>query len=97
MVADGQASWNAKAVADDPWVVFRSLLARYRAAHRPDLPPFQGGAAGFLALRPEPEYRDTVRIDVRPVKDRRLFGDQSCDSSAGPAEWRATDIRRRTL
>ncbi|WP_224741821.1 hypothetical protein [Bradyrhizobium sp. 2S1] len=49
LVADGQASWNAEAVAGDPWVVLRSLLARYRAAHRPDLPPFQGGAAGFLA------------------------------------------------
>ncbi|MHC1947770.1 aminodeoxychorismate synthase component I [Bradyrhizobium sp. UFLA06-06] len=47
-VSDGQASWNDKIVAGDPWAVLRNLLARYREAHRPDLPPFQGGAAGFL-------------------------------------------------
>ncbi|MGY4422014.1 para-aminobenzoate synthetase component 1 [Bradyrhizobium sp. JR6.1] len=49
LVADGQANWNGAAVTGDPWAVLRSLLARYREAHRPDLPPFQGGAAGFLA------------------------------------------------
>lgn len=48
LVADGQASWNGEALPGDPWTVLRNLLARYRQAHRPDLPPFQGGAAGFL-------------------------------------------------
>ncbi|MGL3104677.1 aminodeoxychorismate synthase component I [Bradyrhizobium sp. BR 1432] len=48
LVADGQASWNREALAGDPWEVLRGLLARYKEAHRPDLPPFQGGAAGFL-------------------------------------------------
>lgn len=49
LVADGQSSWNGEALPGDPWTVLRNLLARYRQAHRPDLPPFQGGAAGFLA------------------------------------------------
>lgn len=49
LVADGQASWNGEALSGDPWEVLRGLLARYKEAHRPDLPPFQGGAAGFLA------------------------------------------------
>ncbi|WP_342723996.1 aminodeoxychorismate synthase component I [Bradyrhizobium sp. B097] len=49
LIADGQASWNAEALAGDPWAVLCDLLARYREAHRSDLPPFQGGAAGFLA------------------------------------------------
>ncbi|MDA9464790.1 aminodeoxychorismate synthase component I [Bradyrhizobium sp. CCBAU 53415] len=49
LVADGQASWNGEALAGDPWEALRGLLGRYKEAHRPDLPPFQGGAAGFLA------------------------------------------------
>ncbi len=49
MVADGRASCNGEALAGDPWRALGSLLAKYREEHRPDLPPFQGGAAGFLA------------------------------------------------
>ncbi|MGY3611137.1 MULTISPECIES: aminodeoxychorismate synthase component I [unclassified Bradyrhizobium] len=49
MVADGRASCNGEALAGDPWRALRSLLAKYREEHHPDLPPFQGGAAGFLA------------------------------------------------
>ncbi|MCA6103600.1 aminodeoxychorismate synthase component I [Bradyrhizobium australafricanum] len=49
LVADGQASWNGEAIIGDPWEVLRDLLARYKEAYRPDLPPFQGGVAGFLA------------------------------------------------
>lgn len=49
LVADGRASWNGEALPGDPWTVLRNLLARYQQAHRPDLLPFQGGAAGFLA------------------------------------------------
>ncbi|KWV58101.1 para-aminobenzoate synthase [Bradyrhizobium macuxiense] len=48
LVTDGQASWNGETLKGDPWGVLRSLLARYREEHRPDLPPFQGGAAGFF-------------------------------------------------
>ncbi|QOZ36562.1 aminodeoxychorismate synthase component I [Bradyrhizobium sp. CCBAU 53421] len=49
LVTDGQASWNGTALAGDPWQSLRDLLARYKEAHCPDLPPFQGGASGFLA------------------------------------------------
>ncbi|MET4349239.1 para-aminobenzoate synthetase component 1 [Bradyrhizobium sp. RT9b] len=49
IVADGQASCNGEALEGDPWEVLRTLLAKYPQEHRPDLPPFQGGAAGFLA------------------------------------------------
>lgn len=48
-VADGQASCNGEALEGDPWEVLRTLLAKYPQEHRLDLPPFQGGAAGFLA------------------------------------------------
>src|SRR5690348_10360603 len=49
MVADGQASCNGKTLEGEPWEALRNLLAKYRQEHRADLPPFQGGAAGFLA------------------------------------------------
>ncbi|MCP3460735.1 aminodeoxychorismate synthase component I [Bradyrhizobium sp. CCGUVB23] len=48
IVADGRASWNGQVLDDAPWEVLRTLLARYPQEHRPDLPPFQGGAAGFF-------------------------------------------------
>ncbi|WP_445219822.1 aminodeoxychorismate synthase component I [Bradyrhizobium sp. Pa8] len=48
IVADGRASWNGRGLDGDPWDVLRTLLANYPQEHRPDLPPFQGGAAGFF-------------------------------------------------
>ncbi|MGY8639158.1 aminodeoxychorismate synthase component I [Bradyrhizobium sp. 14AA] len=48
-VADGQASCNDTALNGDPWAGLRGLLEKYPQEHRPDLPPFQGGAAGFFA------------------------------------------------
>lgn len=49
VVADGQASCDGEALEGDPWGILRTLLAKYLQEHRPDLPPYQGGAAGFLA------------------------------------------------
>lgn len=49
MVTDGQASWNGELLKGDPWIILRALLAKYPQEHRADLPPFQGGAAGFFA------------------------------------------------
>lgn len=47
---DGPASYNGEEVpGGDPWAALRTLLAAYPQEHRPDLPPFQGGAAGFFA------------------------------------------------
>lgn len=49
VVADGRASCNGEHLEGDPWDVLRALLARYPQQYRPDLPPFQGGVAGFLS------------------------------------------------
>ncbi|MCK1744456.1 aminodeoxychorismate synthase component I [Bradyrhizobium sp. 139] len=49
MVAQGRARCNEEAFESDPWAVLRTLLSRYAQEHRPGLPPFQGGVAGFLA------------------------------------------------
>ncbi|MGY4408266.1 anthranilate/para-aminobenzoate synthase component I [Bradyrhizobium sp. LB7.1] len=48
VIADGQASCDGKAFDGDPWQAIRTLLANFPQEHRPDLPPFQGGAAGFF-------------------------------------------------
>ncbi|MCK1408269.1 aminodeoxychorismate synthase component I [Bradyrhizobium sp. 76] len=49
IVAGGRASCNGEDIDGDPWEVLRTLLANYPQEHRPDLPPFQAGAAGFFA------------------------------------------------
>lgn len=49
VIADGRASCNGEALEGDPWEALRALLATYSQQHRPDLPPFQGGVAGFFA------------------------------------------------
>lgn len=48
MIVEGQASYDGEPLEGEPWRVLRGLIAKYRQDHRPDLPPFQGGAAGFL-------------------------------------------------
>ncbi|EHR01096.1 aminodeoxychorismate synthase component I [Bradyrhizobium sp. WSM471] len=48
-VDDGQASCNGAALDGDPWTALRELLNKYPQEHHDDLPPFQGGAAGFFA------------------------------------------------
>lgn len=48
-VLQGQARCNGEAREGDPWRVLGALLAKYPQEHCPDLPPFQGGAAGFFA------------------------------------------------
>lgn len=49
-MANGQATCDGEVFEGvDPWEVLRELLARYPQERRFDLPPFQGGAAGFLA------------------------------------------------
>jgi para-aminobenzoate synthetase component 1 len=49
VIADGHASWNGEALFGDPFEALRNCLAMYCQEHDPDLPPFQGGAAGFFA------------------------------------------------
>ncbi|MFC7400524.1 aminodeoxychorismate synthase component I [Chelatococcus sp. GCM10030263] len=49
VVTDGGARWNGGEIAGEPLALLGGLIARYGQEHRPDLPPFQGGAAGFVA------------------------------------------------
>ncbi len=63
-VQDGRAFWNGAAVEGDPLSVLRKLLALYPQDTREDLPPFQGGAVGFITyefgsvLEEVPRLRD---------------------------------------
>ncbi|WP_171580839.1 aminodeoxychorismate synthase component I [Bradyrhizobium australiense] len=68
-VTDGQASCNTEALAGDPWRALRTLLARYPEEHRPDLPPFQGGAAGFFAYDLN---RTLERLPAPAISGQRL-------------------------
>jgi len=49
VATDDGTRLGGRPVAGDPFEVLRGLLERDRLATAPDLPPFQGGAAGFLA------------------------------------------------
>ncbi|MGM4954292.1 hypothetical protein [Bradyrhizobium sp. 604_D8_N2_3] len=69
MIADAQASWNGDVVKGDPWNVLRDLLARYPQEHRPELPPFQGGAAGFFGYDMN---RTLERLAAPAISGQRL-------------------------
>jgi para-aminobenzoate synthetase component 1 len=69
IVADGQVSCNGVALEGDPWGVLRTLLAKYPQEFRPDLPPFQGGAAGYLAYDLN---RTLERLPAPVIPGRRL-------------------------
>ncbi|WOH57708.1 aminodeoxychorismate synthase component I [Bradyrhizobium sp. BWC-3-1] len=49
VIADGRASCDGKALEGDPWAALSAHLSSYRQQHRGDLPPFQGGVAGFFS------------------------------------------------
>ncbi|MGY4353135.1 anthranilate/para-aminobenzoate synthase component I [Bradyrhizobium sp. GM7.3] len=69
IVADGQPSCDGEAIEGDPWGVLRTLLASHPQEHRPDLPPFQGGAAGFLGY----DLNRTVeRLSAPPILGQHL-------------------------
>src|SRR5688572_27292506 len=44
-IGDGSGQW---AVDANPWDLVQRTLARYPQPHQPDLPPFQGGLAGYF-------------------------------------------------
>ena len=69
IVAEGQVRCNGEALEGDPWAVLRTLLAKYPQEYRPDLPPFQGGAAGFLAYDLN---RTLERLPVPAIPGQRL-------------------------
>ena len=45
---DGVVTIDGRGVDGDPWAVLRAELDRHRQAPVPGLPPFQGGAIGYL-------------------------------------------------
>ncbi|WP_334407492.1 aminodeoxychorismate synthase component I [Bradyrhizobium sp. AZCC 2289] len=63
-VADGRASWNGEALPGDPFDALRTRLTMYGQEHDPNLPPFQGGAAGFFAY----ELNQTLEQLPAPTK-----------------------------
>jgi para-aminobenzoate synthetase component 1 len=57
-----------------PFDVLQNLLAKYPVEHRPDLPPFQTGAAGYFGydLRHHTETLPPHRLDDQPFPDLLL-------------------------
>ncbi|HEU4793532.1 MAG TPA: aminodeoxychorismate synthase component I [Nitrolancea sp.] len=53
----------------DPWDLLQELIARYHVAAIPDLPPFQGGAAGYLGYD---LGRQLERLPALAVDDGQL-------------------------
>ncbi|QRM32312.1 aminodeoxychorismate synthase component I [Microvirga sp. VF16] len=74
VVQDGRALWNGDPLPQPPLSALRSLLDRYRQSRVDRLPPFQGGAAGYLAY----DFRHTLeRLTPAPV-------DVSCPEAVLP-------------
>ncbi len=48
-IRGGEASWNGRPIGGDPLTALKQLMAAYAQARVAELPPFQGGAAGFFA------------------------------------------------
>ena len=48
-VTGGVPAWNGEPLTQDPIRALKALMARFHQPSLPGLPPFQGGAAGFLA------------------------------------------------
>jgi para-aminobenzoate synthetase component I len=71
-VVEDRLTASRRAVEDDPLQAVRSLIAPLAADPVPHLPPFQGGAAGYLAYDwsrslerlPAPKYDDLALADV---------------------------------
>jgi len=63
-VQDGRALWNSDSLPQPPLPALRALLDRYHQSRIDGLPPFQGGAAGYLAY----DFRHTLeRLTPAPV------------------------------
>src|SRR5262249_37974625 len=71
---NGHVTLDGEVVSGDPFDVARSLLERYRLPHRPDLPPFQTGLAGYFGydLRHHLERVPPHALDDQPFPDLLL-------------------------
>jgi para-aminobenzoate synthetase component 1 len=57
---------DGRPVAGDPFAVLARELARYPLSSRPDLPPFQGGAAGYFGYE---LARHLEQVPLAPLDD----------------------------
>lgn len=69
VVADGQARCNGEALQQDPWEALCTMLADYPQERRSDLPPLQGGAAGFFGYDLN---RTLERLPAQTIPGQRL-------------------------
>jgi para-aminobenzoate synthetase component 1 len=71
---NGTVKLDGQVVAGDPFAVVKSLLARHPIKHRPDLPPFQTGIAGYFGydLRHHLEQLPPHAVDDQPFPDLML-------------------------
>ncbi|MFH6786266.1 MULTISPECIES: aminodeoxychorismate synthase component I [Methylobacterium] len=70
-VRGAQASWNGAPVPGAPLDALRAVLAPYRTAPDPDLPPFQGGAIGYVAY----DFGASLERVAPPVRRAGLTDD----------------------
>lgn len=69
IIAGDRVEINGRAVSGDPFTVLRRELARFAIRSRPELPPFQTGAAGFFAYE---LGRHLERLPAPPPDDMRF-------------------------
>ena len=69
ITADIKVEIDGHAVSGDPFGALRRELARFTIRSRPDLPPFQTGAAGFFAYE---LGRHLERLPAPPPNDTRF-------------------------
>ncbi|WP_271501204.1 hypothetical protein [Bradyrhizobium sp. CCBAU 11357] len=92
VVTDGRASCDGETLDGDPWDALRALLSNYRQSHRRDLPPFQGGVAGFFSY----DLNTTLeRLPSPAVQGQGLTRRRRCNecqrTECGPGTCREAD------
>lgn len=66
---NGVITLNQQTFLNDPWQVLTDQLANYRCPFHPQLPPFQGGAAGFFSYD---LYQHLEDIALHPIDDMQF-------------------------
>ncbi len=67
---DGKPGKTEKRTSENPVLELRSLLSKYKSPpHRPELPPFMGGAVGYAGYD---VIRYSERLEKPPPDDRHL-------------------------